>query len=174
MKKYFILLAFILAAVPANVQAETTYNKTANLYDYGYQKPVSQDSINKLVEIENTLYGQVYDEQNLLARIERLENTVYNRYYPDYTLDRRLSNLIYSYNKRYRHRSPSRLGNVVNRFNSAFIGVPTGFTPPISTDPYYNYNYNPAYRRYNSSFGSNGWRTYGSNIGTGTGIHILD
>lgn len=176
MKKYLVILTIMLTAVSSTVLADESY-RVATLHDYGYQNNVSETSVNKLVDIENSLYGRVYEDQNLISRIERLENTVFNRYYPDYELDRRLSNLIYTYNRRYNN--PSLIRRMQNNINSAFYGVPTGFTPPISSDPYYNYN-NP-YNRYGSSFGSggwstygNGWRSYNTRRGGSTGVHIID
>lgn len=159
MKKYLIVLFAAVLVISGSTVLADTYTKSASLKDNGYKQQVSQTSVKKLVDMENTLYGTVYDDQNLVARIERLENTVFNRYYPNYALDQRLNNLIYSYNRRYNQVNSSLARRIANGFNSAFIGVPTGFTPPISTDPYYNY-YNGGYNGYNTRYGSNGWSTY--------------
>lgn len=169
MRKYFIFLFSIVLLAGTTVYADTMH-RNLTLVDNGYINPIPSSDLKKLIEIENALYGQAYADQELLARIERLENTVYNRYYPDYALDRRLSNLIYSYNRRNNLARTNRIKRIVNGINSAFVGVPTGYTPPIS-DPYYNgYGYgNGSYY-----YGNNGWGYRNSGIGTGSGVRILD
>ena len=137
------------------------------LYYSNYENQIQQQNNPKLSEIENALYGHTYAEQELLARIERLENTIYNRYYPNYPLEQRLNNLIYNYNRRNHIARTNKIKRIVNSINSAFVGVPTGYTPPIS-DPYYN-----GYGSGSYYYGNNGWGYRNSGIGTGSGVRIL-
>lgn len=165
MQKIFISFLAIFVLTGTSAIADNI-KRVDNVY-YKYQGTLNgQPDTDRLLEIEKALYGHTYAEQELLARIERLENTIYNRYYPDYTIDQRLNNLIYNYNKRNQIARTNRIKRIVNGINSTFVGVPTGFTPPIN-DPYYN-GYGSYY------YGNNGWRYYNNNIGTSSGIKILD
>ena len=139
-----------------------------HVYFKDYKNQTQQIDANKLLEIENALYGHTFAEQELLARIERLENAIYNRYYPNYPLEQRINNLIYNYNQRNKLARTNRIKRIVNDLSTTFTGVPTGFTPPIS-DPYYNGCGNNRYY-----YGNNGWRYYNNSFGTGSGIRILD
>lgn len=182
MKNYLFILLAITIVFTGNTVLADSYTHSTTLKNGSYNSALDKINKKKLVEMENSLYGTVYDNQNLISRIERLENTVFNQYYPNYTLDQRVNNLIYSYNRRYNPVNPSLARRVANRINSTFVGVPTGFTPPIGYDPYSNY-YNGGYGANNwttyspsgwSSYGPNGWRTYSSTRGGSTGVHIID
>jgi len=168
MRKYVIL--FVVSVLFMGAAQAYTVDRYDRVLNASYGDCVPKSSINKLNEIENSLYGKVYADQELLARIERLENTVYNRYYPSYPIDQRLNNLIYNYNYGARNRlaRTNRLRRIVDSINSTFVGVPTGFTPPIN-DPYYDdYGYGNYY------YGTNGVRYRNTRINTGSGIRILD
>lgn len=180
MRKYLFVLIAVAAVLIGNMSFADTYTRSATLQNGGYNNALSKASSNKLVEMENALYGTVYNDQNLLSRVERLENTVFNRYYPDYAMDQRLNNLIYSYNRRYAN--PGLARRIANKINSSFVGVPTGFTPPIGYDPYSTY-YNGRYgsngwSTYNpggwSTYGPNGWRNYNRYSGSRSGVQIID
>lgn len=59
------------------------------------------------------------------------------------------------------------------RLKEAFIGTPTGFTPPLLPSTYLN-SYGPSYMR--GFYGNNGWNSHNiySPMVTGAGVHILD
>ena len=60
-------------------------------------------------------------------------------------------------------------GSLGNFFNS-YSGYPTGYTPPIFS-PYPNY-YQPDFQQ--NIYSNHGWGYNNSNLGTGSGVHILD
>ena len=133
MRKFIALILALFINTSLIVSADTIY-QLSNPNTYNYVNTVTQSSIDKLFEIENSMYGRTYGNQELLARIERLENTIYNRYYPNYTIAERLDNLIYNYNYSRNNQlaRTNKIKRIVNAINSVIIGVPTGYTPPIS------------------------------------------
>ena len=130
---YTIFFAILIINTSIIASADTLY-RSANYINNSYTDYVPQSNIDKLAEIENTMFGKTYADQELLARIERLENIVYKRYYSSYPIDERLNNLIHNYNYSRQNRivRTNKIKRIVDTINSTFFGVPTGYTPPIS------------------------------------------
>ena len=176
MNKFILLLSLLSVTMPvyANI------NHIAVLEDNGiYRNPyslnvpvnnrISQHNYNRLSELENSIFGQNYENQDIITRIERLEYNIFNRLYPNSTINQRINNLIYRYNRTINSNnySNNKLGNIISRFNRVFYGVPTGYTPPI----YSNGNYG----NYNDYYDNKGYYYYNNkSIGTGSGVHIID
>ena len=178
MKKIFVLF-LVLFSVQSIVLAETrTITTSTPAYNYNYNRyPISDYAYNRLSEIEDNIFGHDFYGQNIITRIERLEDAVLNHRYPNSSVEQRINNIIYTYNRNTSANSNTgTLKKIVNGLNSALVGTPTGYTPPIS-DPYYNWSSNgfgQNYGNYSDYYGRNGWHRYGKNIGTGTGIQIID
>ena len=100
---------------------------------------------------------------------------VFGRQYPNSTVEQRVNNIIYNYNRSTSNNNYKRtkFKNIIDGFHQTFFGVPTGYTPPIYTNPYYIDN-GHRYGSYNDYYGNNGWRRYNSSAGTGSSIHIID
>jgi hypothetical protein len=178
MRKLFLLFVLFLSAVyPAfsetrYVTTSSPMPNTSGYYYGGYNDNISRYNYNKLEEIENSMYGRNFVGENLIRRLERLENTAFNHLYPNTAPENRIANLIYYYNKRnVSNNTTSKLKSFLNGLSSNFIGVPTGYTPPI--DPYY-YGASPNYGNYSDYYGNNGWYRNGKSVGSGGGVHIID
>ncbi len=177
MRNLLILFILLFAACPSYSESRfvTTSSPLPNSSYYygGYNDNISAYNYNKLEEIENSMYGRNFVGENIVRRLERLENTAFNHLYPNVAPENRIANLIYYYNKRnVANNSTSKLKNFLNGLSSNFIGVPTGYTPPI--DPYQSWNASSGYGNYSDYYGNNGWYRNGKNVGSGGGVHIID
>lgn len=57
---------------------------------------------NQIAQVERSIYGRTFDNQNVNARLERLEHSVFNRTYPTLSYEQRVNNLIMNYNSNVR------------------------------------------------------------------------
>lgn len=183
MKIIVFLFAIYIGIIP-------TYSGTRYITTTGPAQEYSNEAysygLNKIAEIEKNIYGQAFNGQNIVSRIERLEMDVFNRTYPNSSVDQRINNLIYTYKHNTQvvdsHADKTgKIKNILNGLGSAFLGVPTGYTPPIYTDPYSTPYYSIGsngigqhYGQYGDYYGNNGWHRQHHGYGSGTGIHILD
>ena len=185
MDKFFLIIS-MLVSLPVLAVDNGFINSIASLQDRGFyncsniasqNNRVSDYGYNRLAEAEEYLFGDNYASQNLIVRIERLEDSIFGRRYPNSTIEQRVNNIIYNYNRTASTNSnykKTKFRNIMDGFNQAFFGVPTGYTPPIYTDPYYNWDNGRRYGSYNDYYGRNGWRRYNSSTGTGSGIYRID
>ena len=184
MKIWSIMFILLLTTITPVCVAEefvttepiyNTYNESAI---YG---------LNKISEIEHRIYGQAFREQHILARLERLEKDIFNRTYPNSSIDQRVNNIIYTYKKNAEivqqnpNSNTSKLKKFFNNLSGAMIGIPTGYTPPIYSDPYSTPYYSIGtngigqhYGQYSDYYGKNGWYRNNHGYGTGSGVHIID
>ena len=182
MKKLFFVLVSIAISLPVSAD-NILKNNIATLQDRGFyncgnitqNNRISDYGYSRLAEAEEYLFGNNYANQNLLTRIERLEDNIFGRQYPNSTVEQRVNNIIYNYNRNTANNNykRTRFKNIIDGFHQTFFGVPTGYTPPIYTNPYYLDN-GRSYGSYNDYYGNNGWRRYNSSAGTGSSIHIID
>ncbi len=181
MKNILIIFALLVTTF-APVFAATRYVTTQtpirnNYYDGNYT--AGDYNSNKLSDVEMSVYGRTYQNQNLNTRLNRLERTVFNRTYPNTSLEQRINNLIVNYNNNTNvtpvNNSGGKWRNILDTVSSSFMGCPTGLTPPVN--PYYSYGsngYGSNYGRYRDYYGTNGWFRNNRQFGTGTGVHIID
>ena len=129
-----------------------------------------------------TAYGALPEHKKIHKGLNRLEKRVFNRVYADDLPANRISRLeeqvfgtIQSgdLNDRYgmlKRAVPgnfthcSGLANSLGNFFTNFGGYPTGMTPQI----YMPGNFGSDY------YSNHGWAYNHSNVGSGTGVHILD
>ncbi len=151
-----------------------------------YYKEEVPYGINKIAEIENNIYGQVFSGQHLIPRLERLEMDIFNRTYPETSTGQRINNLIYAYKRnaevvKSHPNNHGKLKSFLNGLSSAFVGTPTGYTPPIYSDPYATPYYSIGsngigqhYGQYSDYYNRNGWHRKNTNYGHSSGVHIID
>ena len=182
MRNFLFVFIFLLSVLP--VFSSTQYYPE-NVDGQSYIG-ISQYGISKIEEIEKSVYGRVYSGQNIIVRIERLEREVFNRTYPNSTIDQRINNVIYAYkrNAEVVHSKTDRINkfkSFLNGLGAAFIGVPTGYTPPVYSDPYsmpyYSIGTNGIgqhYGQYSDYYGPNGRYRQNHNYGNNSGVRIID
>lgn len=179
MKKFLAFLAIFTIISP--VFAATRYVTTQTPIR-GYNDAYTAQNyygLDRLADVERSVYGTAYPNQNINTRLNRLKQSVFNRTYPNATVEQRINNLVVNYNNNNNmmpvNTSNSKLRNVIDSVSSNFFGCPTGMTPPVN--PYYSYgpnSYGSNYGKYKDYYDRNGWRMNNESIGNGTGIHILD
>lgn len=179
MKKIFAVIALFALTCPvfAATRYVTTQTPIKNNYYNNYA--VRDYENNKISDVEMSVYGRTYQNQNINLRLNRLEQTVFNRTFPNSNIEQRINNLIVNYNNNTNtmpvNNSNSKLKNIIDSVSSSFFGCPTGMTPPIN--PYYSYGsngYGTNYGNYQDYYGNNGWFRNNNQIGNSTGVHILD
>ena len=139
-----------------------------NISDYNYSK---------IAEAEEYLFGENFASQNLMTRLERLEDNIFGRRYTNTSIEQRVNNIIYNYNRNANSNTTykkTKFRNIIDGLNQTFFGVPTGYTPPIYTNPYYNWDDGSRYGSYNDYYGHNGWHRYNTGVNTGSRIRIID
>lgn len=143
----------------------SVYNQ-ANLYDVNSAR---------LSEVEQSLYGRTYENQNSNVRLNRLEKSVFNKTYPASPFEQRMNNLIMNYNNNYQNNYSqistrgNKINNLINGLNGMFYGTPTGFTPQIQP-----FGMQPNWGHRTDYVGSNGWARRNYNVGSGMGVRIID
>ena len=135
-----LLLLFLLFTSAMPTFSATRYVTTTEPIQ-GYYNDNAAYEFERISEIENNIYGQVFSRENILSRLERLEMDIFNRTYPNSSRDQRINNLVYTYRKntevvQSKTNNKGKFKNILNGLSGAFIGIPTGYTPPIFTDPY--------------------------------------
>ena len=179
MKK--ILIVFTLLGLIMPAYAATRYVTTEPPLPRNYYRnyDIRDYNSNKIADVEMKVYGRTYQSQNILTRLNRLERSIFNRTYPNTSVEQRINNLIVNYNNNSNvtpiNDSNSKLKNIIDSVSSTFFGTATGMTPPIN--PYYSYGsngYGSNYGRYQDYYGTNGWMRNNSQIGSGSGVHIID
>lgn len=180
MKKFIIALVLCgtISPVSAAMRYVTTQTPIQNNYYNNYA--VRDYENNKISDVEMSVYGRTYQNQNINLRLNRLEQTVFNRTFPNTNIEQRINNLIVNYNNNtntmpVNNNSGGKLKNIIDSVSSSFFGCPTGMTPPVN--PYYSYGsngYGTDYGNYQDYYGNNGWFRNHNQVGNSTGIHILD
>lgn len=180
MKKISILILGILLSINTVFATRyvTTTTTTPNYNPSIYNRNTYGLSSARLSDMEYSIFGRTYENQNANARLNRLEKSLFNRTYSMVPYDERMNNLIMQYNNSFQNNyaqvssRTGKLNNLINNLNGMFYGTPTGITPQVQ--PYFGYGNNPNWGRQSSYSGRNGWRTFNENIGGGVGIKLLD
>jgi len=179
MRKILTVLALLTIISP--VFGATRYVTTQTPLNNNYYNTgaIRDYEIRKVSDVEMSVYGRTYQNQNIKTRLNRLEQTVFNRTFPNSNIEQRINNLIVNYNNNTDimpvNNSNSKWKNILDSVSSSFFGCPTGMTPPVN--PYYSYGsngYGTNYGDYQDYYGSNGWFRNNRQIGNSTGIHIID
>ena len=151
------------------------YNSTYNNSNYNNSNYHNVNS-NKLSQVEKSVYGRTYEGQSYENRLNRLEKSLFNRTYSNLPYDERINNLVVNYNNNYNNNSApvnnKKWGGLLNTIGTMFVGSPTGLSPQVN--PYWNDNFYAPNGRQTDYYGNNGWYHNNNQIGSGTGIHIID
>ena len=90
--KKILLLFFIVVMCGVGVD---TY-----AYDYvkdGFPPILTSNQYSKIGEVEQSVFGQRYENQHIGARLNRLEKTLFNKTFPKLTYDSRIQKIILNY-----------------------------------------------------------------------------
>lgn len=98
---------------PTNGSDLLTENNLENLQDPSAKTP-SAPIINvnypKISEVERSLYGRVYANQDITLRLARLEKSIFSATYPNSTLSQRVDNIILNFNQINQYSNISKTG----------------------------------------------------------------
>lgn len=171
---YFLIFSSLLIFNLLSYTCAKTITTTTPVYNNSYE---SQIYGNDLSVIENRIFGRTYKNESVSSRLVRIERSIYGNIHANLDYSQRLNNILADYNNSYNRNYLSdynrNSGSAVSKIFKNFIGVPTGFTPPVMNMPFNDYGYPAGINRSYSSL-----RGYGFNnnipANMGAGIHILD
>ncbi len=184
MKKILLVLFGLIFCIEGVYAGNRHILRTYQTPNYNYfspdnTQPLQNINSNKLTEIEQSIFGQSYEQQNSNTRINRLERSVFNRTYPNRPFDERLNNIIVNYNNSYGGMYPqtgipqqSRWQNLKSTLGTMMFGTTTGITPQVN--PYWNRPYYAPNGRQTDYYGNRGWYHRNNQMGSGFGVKILD
>jgi len=98
---------------PINGGGLLTENNMSDLQDPFLRKPAAPStSVNypKISEVERSLYGKAYTNQDISLRLARLEKSIFSTTYPNSTLSQRVDNIILNYNQMNQYPNISKTG----------------------------------------------------------------
>lgn len=163
MKKFLIIAALFIFSVPAF--SAVRYVTTSAPMHNSYRTMPRYNTINRPY---THYHGNRYNPPPKIRKYNKYKNynRNYNRlrsYYPGTSTYYTTGN------------STGGLGGFFQNLKTSFFGTPTGLTPPIN--PYYSYgpnSYGSNYGDYQDYYSNRGWAMRNKEIGTGTGVQILD
>lgn len=189
MKKVLVILAGLVLSV--NCVFATRYvTHTYPAKNYAYNPSVYNNSYNnnynntnyhnvnsnKLSQVERSIYGKTYESQSYENRLSRLEKSLFNRTYSNLPYEERINNLVVNYNNNYNNYATpvnnKKWGGLMSTLGTMLMGTPTGMTPQVN--PYWDGDFSAPNGRQTDYYGRNGWYHHNDQIGSGTGIHIID
>mgnify|MGYP004657811591 FL=1 len=201
MKKFVVFLLSILIITPAFAEIITTrpYNRYSNSYlprntistrnsarqynnfrnNYnGYQNTYNRLDNSNLSALEQYALRRNYNRQNDITRLERLEELAFGSV-QEGDINSRYENVEKAILAR--PQMTYNNGSILDKISNFFIGNPTGFTPSITPNSFYNRNsaFYPAYNNgyaesYSNGIFGRGYHQFGNDYGYGTGVRILD
>ena len=175
MKKIILCIICTFCLQSLSLAEKRTVTTYQNIPSPSY----SQNSIynRDLANIENTLFGEIYQNESFISRLNRIEMRLFNRTYSSSNYATRMNNILanykedYYYNRNYlpTNKNKTTAQKIIDRF----IGYPTGYTPQIVNTPFNDYGYPVGINR---GYSSNRGYRYNNYLPptTGAGIHILD
>lgn len=130
-----------------------------------------------LTTIEKSLFGTAFGNESVNSRLNRIENRLFSQIYTNLDFSQRVNQVVSAYNNSYtRNYLPAYANSPQFSFRNMFrnfVGVPTGYTPPIVNTPFNDYGYPAGISRGYSTNRGYGFNNYiPANVGAG--IHILD
>lgn len=180
MKKAFVVLAGVILSVNfafATRYVTQTYPAPQYAYNPSIYNTYGDVNTNRLSQVERSVYGRTYDGQSYENRLNRLEKSVFNRTYSALPLEQRINNLVVNYNNSantYPQPITNKKSGLLNTIGTMLMGSPTGFTPQVNSNPYWNDNFSAPNGRTTDYYGRHGWYHNNDQIGSGVGIKILD
>lgn len=104
---------------------------------------------------------------------QRPVRTDYGRH-PRPIYDRPYDNPRYQnrYDANYTQTQTTRVGGLLNSISNMFMGTPTGMTPQVN--PYWDGDFYAPNGKQTDYVGRNGWIHTNNQIGSDTGVHIID
>ena len=163
MKKIFVIAFLFIFSVPAF--SAVRYVTTSTPVPHSYRTMPHYNTINRpYTHVRRNRYNtpRKIRKYNKYRDYNRYNNGL-NSYYPGTSTYYTTGN------------STGGLGGFFHNLKTSFFGTPTGLTPPVN--PYYSYgpnSYGSNYGDYQDYYGNRGWAIRNKQIGTGTGVQILD